>query len=203
MSIDVRENGHAFQESGFRKEDLSPGHAQRGRAPPRRRDGREHTGADPRRGEILHGPRDRLRLGETPQEAFFSTPVGLPMRRRRPSLCRHRLLDKEWRRLEKRICLILSRRAQTSPPATPGVAAPLPDTGRGEKTPWRTRVAETSCTAREIAFAVVKQHKRLFSSTPVRLPMRRLPAPPCVGEGQEISAEAEISGERSARRVAH
>jgi len=54
------------------------------------------------------------------------------------------------------------RSLQTSPPATPGVAAPLPDAGRGEKTPWRARVAERSCTAGEIAFAVVKQHRMPF-----------------------------------------
>jgi len=52
--------------------------------------------------------------------------------------------------------------ARTSPPATPGVAAPLPATGRGEKEPWRTRVAERSRTAREFGFALVKKHTRPF-----------------------------------------
>ena len=95
------------------------------------------------------------------------------------------------------------RSLRTSPPATPGVAAPLPDTGRGGKTPWRTRVAETSCTARELAFALVKKRTRPSYQRFSAYRCGALPAPPCVGEGQEISAEAEISGERSARRVAH
>jgi hypothetical protein len=81
------------------------------------------------------------------------------------------------------------------------IVLPLPDTGRGEKTPWRTRVAERSCTARELAFASVKKRTTPSYQRFSAYRCGALPAPPRVGEGREISAEAEISGERSAQRT--
>ena len=64
------------------------------------------------------------------------------------------------------------------------IVLPLPDTGRGKKTLWRTRVAERSCTARELAFALVKKRTTPSYQRFSAYRCGALRAPPCVGEGR-------------------